>query len=141
MRFLGDNGIVASCKLNYYARLRYDERRRAAERMRQVCGKRRCLFMNRRCEGAARGQHRHKQSVHIVHIVHVVHVNLKGKAVGWHGSETDTVALAERKLRVTRPRLREHNGKSMLWDRGRGQREPCGSQRAASGARAATTQN
>jgi len=31
----------------------------------------------------------------------------KGGAVGWHGSETGTVALAERKLRVSRPRLRK----------------------------------
>jgi putative transposase len=35
------------------------------------------------------------------------HPGKKGGAVGWHGSETGTVALAERKLHVTRPRLRK----------------------------------
>jgi transposase-like protein len=35
------------------------------------------------------------------------HPGKKGGAVGWHGSETGTVALAERKLRVRRPRLRK----------------------------------
>jgi hypothetical protein len=34
------------------------------------------------------------------------HPGKKGGAVGWHGGETGTVALAERKLRVRRPRLR-----------------------------------
>src|SRR5262249_27706249 len=31
----------------------------------------------------------------------------RGGAIGWHGRESGTVALAERKLRVTRPRLRK----------------------------------
>ena len=35
------------------------------------------------------------------------HPGKKGGAVGWHGNETGTVALAERKLRVQRPRLRK----------------------------------
>jgi len=35
------------------------------------------------------------------------HPGKKGGAVGWHGSETGTVALSERKLRVRRPRLRK----------------------------------
>ncbi len=35
------------------------------------------------------------------------HPGKKGGAVGWHGSETGTVALSERKLRVSRPRLRK----------------------------------
>jgi transposase-like protein len=35
------------------------------------------------------------------------HPGKKGGIVGWHGSETGTVALAERKLRVHRPRLRK----------------------------------
>lgn len=35
------------------------------------------------------------------------HPGKKGGAVGWHGSESGTVALAERKLRVERPRLRK----------------------------------
>ncbi len=35
------------------------------------------------------------------------HPGKKGGAVGWHGSEAGTVALAERKLRVRRPRLRK----------------------------------
>ncbi len=35
------------------------------------------------------------------------HPGKKGGAVGWHGSENGTVALAERKLRVRRPRLRK----------------------------------
>ena len=35
------------------------------------------------------------------------HPGKKGGAVGWHGSETGTVALSERKLRVERPRLRK----------------------------------
>ena len=35
------------------------------------------------------------------------HPGKKGGAVGWHGGETGTVALAERKLRVRRPRLRK----------------------------------
>ena len=34
------------------------------------------------------------------------HPGKKGGTVGWHGSESGTVALAERKLRVRRPRLR-----------------------------------
>ena len=40
------------------------------------------------------------------------HPGKKGGAVGWHGSESGTVALAERKLRVRRPRLRKkHSGR------------------------------
>ncbi len=35
------------------------------------------------------------------------HPGKRGGAVGWHGRESGTVALAERKLRVTRPRLRK----------------------------------
>jgi transposase-like protein len=35
------------------------------------------------------------------------HPGKKGGAVGWHGGETGTVALSERKLRVERPRLRK----------------------------------
>ena len=35
------------------------------------------------------------------------HPGRKGGAVGWHGNETGTVALAERRLRVRRPRLRK----------------------------------
>ncbi len=35
------------------------------------------------------------------------HPGKKGGAVGWHGNENGTVALAERKLRVRRPRLRK----------------------------------
>lgn len=35
------------------------------------------------------------------------HPGKKGGAVGWHGSESGTVALSERKLRVRRPRLRK----------------------------------
>jgi transposase-like protein len=35
------------------------------------------------------------------------HPGKKGGAVGWHGGEMTTVALAERKLRVRRPRLRK----------------------------------
>ena len=35
------------------------------------------------------------------------HPGKKGGAVGWHGGEMGTVALAERKLRVRRPRLRQ----------------------------------
>jgi len=35
------------------------------------------------------------------------HPGKKGGAVGWHGRETGTVALSERKLRVRRPRLRK----------------------------------
>lgn len=35
------------------------------------------------------------------------HPGKKGGAVGWHGRESGTVALAERKLRVRRPRLRK----------------------------------
>lgn len=35
------------------------------------------------------------------------HPGKKGGAVGWHGTERGTVALAERKLRVGRPRLRK----------------------------------
>jgi transposase-like protein len=35
------------------------------------------------------------------------HPGKKGGTVGWHGSETGTVALSERKLRVRRPRLRK----------------------------------
>ncbi len=35
-----------------------------------------------------------------------LHPGKKGGAVGWHGSESGTVALSERKLRVRRPRLR-----------------------------------
>lgn len=35
------------------------------------------------------------------------HPGKQGGAVGWHGSENGTVALAERKLRVQRPRLRK----------------------------------
>lgn len=35
------------------------------------------------------------------------HPGKKGGAVGWHGSEWGTVNLAERKLRVERPRLRK----------------------------------
>jgi putative transposase len=35
------------------------------------------------------------------------HPGKKGGAIGWHGSETGTVALSERKLRVHRPRLRK----------------------------------
>ncbi len=35
------------------------------------------------------------------------HPGKKGGAVGWHGREQGTVALAERKLRVERPRLRK----------------------------------
>ncbi len=35
------------------------------------------------------------------------HPGKKGGAVGWHGRETGTVALSERKLRVNRPRLRK----------------------------------
>jgi putative transposase len=35
------------------------------------------------------------------------HPGKKGGAIGWHGREAGTVALAERKLRVTRPRLRK----------------------------------
>ena len=35
------------------------------------------------------------------------HPGKKGGAVGWHGGEMGTVALAERKLRVRRPRLRK----------------------------------
>lgn len=35
------------------------------------------------------------------------HAGKKGGAVGWHGSESGTVALSERKLRVRRPRLRK----------------------------------
>ncbi len=35
------------------------------------------------------------------------HPGKKGGAVGWHGSERGTVALAERKLRISRPRLRK----------------------------------
>ncbi len=34
------------------------------------------------------------------------HQGKRGGAVGWHGNETGTVALRERKLRVRRPRLR-----------------------------------
>ena len=34
------------------------------------------------------------------------HPGKKGGVVGWHGSQTGTVALAERKRRVSRPRLR-----------------------------------
>ncbi len=34
------------------------------------------------------------------------HQGKRGGAVGWHGNETGTVALRERKLRVHRPRLR-----------------------------------
>jgi len=36
-----------------------------------------------------------------------LHPGKKGGMVGWHGSETGRVALAERKLRVRRPRLRK----------------------------------
>lgn len=40
------------------------------------------------------------------------HPGRKGGAVGWHGSQTGTVNLAERKLRVRRPRLRKkHSGR------------------------------
>jgi putative transposase len=35
------------------------------------------------------------------------HPGKKGGGVGWHGSESGTVNLAERKLRVSRPRLRK----------------------------------
>ncbi|HEV2425577.1 MAG TPA: IS256 family transposase [Terriglobia bacterium] len=35
------------------------------------------------------------------------HPGKKGGAVGWHGRETGTVCLRERKLRVKRPRLRQ----------------------------------
>jgi putative transposase len=35
------------------------------------------------------------------------HPGKKGGAVGWHGSDTGTIALSERKLRVHRPRLRK----------------------------------
>jgi transposase-like protein len=35
------------------------------------------------------------------------HPGKKGGVVGWHGSESGTVNLAERKLRVSRPRLRK----------------------------------
>jgi putative transposase len=35
------------------------------------------------------------------------HPGKRGGAVGWHGNERGTVALAERKLRITRPRLRK----------------------------------
>ena len=35
------------------------------------------------------------------------HPRKKGGAVGWHGAETGTVCLSERKLRVRRPRLRK----------------------------------
>ncbi len=35
------------------------------------------------------------------------HQGKRGGAVGWHGNETGTVALRERKLRVRRPRLRK----------------------------------
>ncbi len=35
------------------------------------------------------------------------HPGKKGGAVGWHGGETGTVCLSERKLRVHRPRLRK----------------------------------
>jgi transposase-like protein len=34
------------------------------------------------------------------------HPGKRGGAIGWHGRESGTVALAERKLRITRPRLR-----------------------------------
>lgn len=39
------------------------------------------------------------------------HRGKKGGAVGWHGEEQGTVCLRERKLRVTRPRLRKKGGK------------------------------
>ncbi len=35
------------------------------------------------------------------------HPGKKGGAVGWHGGESGTVCLAERKLRIRRPRLRK----------------------------------
>jgi transposase-like protein len=35
------------------------------------------------------------------------HPGKKGGVVGWHGSERGTVSLAERKLRISRPRLRK----------------------------------
>jgi putative transposase len=35
------------------------------------------------------------------------HPGKRGGAIGWHGCESGMVALAERKLRVTRPRLRK----------------------------------
>jgi putative transposase len=35
------------------------------------------------------------------------HPGKKGGAVGWHGSESGTIALSQRKLRVHRPRLRK----------------------------------
>lgn len=34
----------------------------------------------------------------------------KGRAVGWHGNETGTAALVNRKLRVRWPRLRKMQG-------------------------------
>ena len=40
-------------------------------------------------------------------IARAPHPGKKGGAVGWHGSESGTVAPLERKLRVRRPRLRK----------------------------------